>query len=108
MDVNLRQKSDHHLSFISFTEKTGVTDVIIYSSGEAPGVYTIHIESFDANSNVQSTLKTDIIEITVEVLLPQFASELSDEEITAGVASSWALPSIVEGSYPLDQVSIAS
>ena len=107
LDINLRQMSEHHLSFISFTEKTGVTEVTIDSIGVAPGVYTIYIESFDANSNVQSILKTDMIEVTVEIL-PQFESELSDEEITAGVASSWALPSIVEGSYPLEQLSIAS
>ena len=88
-----------------------MTEVTIDSSGVAPGVYTIYIASFDANSNVQSTLKTDMIEVIVGgevILLPQFVSELSDEEITVGVASSWALPSIVEGSYPLEQLSIAS
>ena len=103
----MRQKSGQDLSFVSFAEKAVSTAVSIDSYGVAPGVYTIYIESFDANSNVKSTLKTDMIEVTLE-LLPQFASELSWEEITAGVASSWALPSIVEGSYPLQQVSISS
>ena len=69
--VNLRQTSEHHLRFVSFTEKTGVTEVTIDSSGVAPGVYTLYIESFDANSNVQSTLKTDIIEVTVLKGLPE-------------------------------------
>ena len=65
LDIKLRQKSENHLNFISFTEKTGVTEVTIDSSGVALGVYTIYIESFDANSNVQSALKTDMIEVTM-------------------------------------------
>ena len=34
----------------------------------APEVYTLEFESFDANSNVKSALKTDTIEITIEAV----------------------------------------
>ena len=57
----MRQKSGQDLSFVSFAEKAVSTEVSIDSHGVAPGVYTIYIESFDANSNVKSTLKTDMI-----------------------------------------------
>ena len=103
----MRQKSGHDLSFVSFAEKSVSTEVSIDPQGVAPGVYTIYIESFDASSNVKSSLKTDMIVVTLEVL-PKFGSELGEEEITVGVTSSWELPSIVEGSYPLQQLSISS
>ena len=75
------------MSFVSFSEKFGTTELTIDATEVPPGVYTLYIESFDANSNIQSALKTDSIEVTVETLQLQFASELTDEEITAGAVS---------------------
>ena len=40
--------------------------MMIDASGVAPGTYSVEIESFDSNSNVKSTLKTDFIEITID------------------------------------------
>ena len=79
MDINLRQKSGHDLSFVSFAEKAVSTEVFIDPRGVAPGVYTLYIESFDANSNVYSTLRTDIIELTIEEGLPEECIGISVE-----------------------------
>ena len=54
--------------------------MIIDATEVAAGVYPLEIESFDANSNVRSALKTDIIELTIEE--PLSIEELVEEPIT--------------------------
>ena len=54
------------MDFVSFTENTGLTDILIDATGlQAGQKYTLSFESFDNNSNVKSALKTDVIEITI-------------------------------------------
>ena len=71
---------------MTLTEIGSSTDVEIDSNGVDPGVYTVQIESFDNNSNIKSTLKTDTIEITVAAGPPLFESEPVFKGLLAGEA----------------------
>ena len=80
------------------------------------------MESFDTNSSVQSTLKTDQIIINVVDIiyptstdltvstsqtssdLPYFTSELELQHLTLGEPFEWELPDIEEGSYALSEI----
>ena len=63
LDIKLRQKTD--FDFVIFYEKENHTDLSIDGEGITPGTYNLIIESFDSNSNVQSALKTDTIQINI-------------------------------------------
>ena len=58
--INLRQASDQ-LSFVSFEENSGATEVLIDTSGVDEGEYSMVLESFNTLSLAKSALKTDII-----------------------------------------------
>ena len=58
--INLRQSSDQ-LSFVSFEEHSGATEVLIDTSGVDEGEYSMVLESFNTLSLAKSALKTDII-----------------------------------------------
>ena len=83
--------------------------MIIDATELSTGVYTLTFESFDKNSIAKSALKTETIEITIEESkLPEFTSDLVYETITVGKVSSWELPLIKEGSYPLQSIVVDS
>ena len=63
LDIKLRQKTD--FDFVIFDEKENHTDLSIDGEGITPGTYNLIIESFDSNSNVQSALKTDTMQINI-------------------------------------------
>ena len=73
MNINLRQASGSVLSFVTLTEQSDQTLVNIDATGVQPAEYSLILESFDQNSSVKSTLRTD--EITIHVIdLPHFTS----------------------------------
>ena len=51
LQINLRQKSDSELDFVSFSNTLGSTDVI-FSGEQTPGTYELVLESFDEASSV--------------------------------------------------------
>ena len=94
--INLRQSTA--LEFVTLTEQSGSTDVIIDTTGVAAGDYTLTLESFNTLSLAKSALKTDTMTISV-LVQPSFAETLSLEVVTAGTAATWKLPEIVDGDY---------
>ena len=62
-DIKLRQKSN--LGFITITENASFSDVLIDTTGQSIGEYTLILESFDSLSVAQSALKTDTIAIKI-------------------------------------------
>ena len=76
LDIRLRQATN--LSFIQITENSSTSDVLIDADGQLTGEYTLTLESFNALSIAQSTLKTDtitinIIEESVQLTQPSFS-----------------------------------
>lgn len=65
LDINLRQASGAELAFVTLTEETGKTTVNFDTNGILTGEYSLVLESFDLNSTVRSSLKTDLITITI-------------------------------------------
>ena len=100
--IELRQKAGSEIPFVSFINFASSTDVVIDATGVLPGEYTLVLESFDTNSDLQElTLKTDIITIVVAIqgnsdTLPYFVAELEPVAITFGQSSEWTLPQIIE------------
>ena len=62
-DIKLRQISN--LDFITITENASSSDVLIDTTGQSIGEYTLILESFDSLSVAQSALKTDTIAIKI-------------------------------------------
>ena len=69
-----------------------------------PTEFTLILESFDQNSSVKSTLKTDYITIIVSDDLPYFTTDLELQNLVVGESFEWDLPDIEEGSVPLSEV----
>ena len=66
--------------------------------------FELKLESYDQNSSVQSTLKTDVIKfILIQI---HFSSELSPQDLYIGEPTEWNLPEIVEGAFNLIEVII--
>ena len=64
--INLRQPVGSELSFVSFIEDTNETLVHIDTWGFAMGEQVqVTLESFNTLSTIQSTLKTDVITVTI-------------------------------------------
>lgn len=79
--------------------------MIIDTAGLSAGEHTLVLQSFDENSKVGSTLKTDTITIVITTeSLPTFVENPSDETLVANQEKRWELPEIVEGAYPLAKV----
>ena len=66
--INLRQVTSSELPFVSITEEDGQSIVHIDSEDISVGDYELKLESYDALSAVQPTLKTDLIVISVTEL----------------------------------------
>ena len=66
--INLRQANLSQLPFVAISEETGQTIVLMDSAGVAIGDYELQLESYDASGSIQSTLKTDIIQISVKAV----------------------------------------
>ena len=112
MAINIRQKIGEELSFVSLSNETTATDVIIDTAGLKQGEHTLILESFDqASDGVESTLKTDTIIVIVfeppiedivsdpptndiieDPSLACFADDLTVEVITSGEKVEWFLP----------------
>lgn len=102
--INLRQREGDgstRLFFVSFAEESDHTKVIVDGlalTAAAGTEYTLVIESFDTNSNgVESTLKTDSIEILIIDPIEEstfFSEELEPESMISGEEKDWTLPSI--------------
>ena len=86
--------------------------MVINTTGLEAGAQSLVLESFDQASNgVESTLKTDTIQIVITapnpVALPTLASFTEDLElvsIISGVESQWTLPDINPGNTILTEV----
>ena len=63
--INLRQVTSSELAFVSITEEDGQSIVHINSEGIPLGEYELRLESYDAESSSQVTLKSDTILVTV-------------------------------------------
>ena len=99
---------------------------MINEKGIQPGVYELVIESYDALSRAPNpnALKTDSIIIRIiandseptepieptetTVILPSFKDDLPLQVIEIGKFSSWTLPDIVEGTYPLARIDFSA
>ena len=98
--IQLRQSTD--LSFVSITEGESTSDVVIDAANQTFGEYTLTLESFNSLSIAQSALKTDTV--VIRIIGPGFADKLGVQVLTEGIATSWTLPEIVEGNFPLDRL----
>ena len=80
--------------------------MLIDTTGLATGNYTLVLQSFDENSGgVESTLKTDTIQIVVnEPILPFFTENIEAAVIYSGTKVSWTLPKIDPGYSPLTSI----
>ena len=63
--INLRQGTSSELAFVTISEESSQAVVEINSGGIPEGDYELKLESYDALSAIQSTLKTDIILVSV-------------------------------------------
>ena len=63
---------------MTLTEQTGQTLVNIDAKDIQSAEYRLILESFDQNSSVKSTLRTDEITINFVLNLPRFESELQE------------------------------
>ena len=72
--INLRQTSS--LSGVTITRDSTESNVNIDSLGLAIGTHDLVIESYDENSLVQSALKTDIVQIVVDAIVPEAPTSL--------------------------------
>lgn len=112
--INLRQSAtaaSNFPGFITIKNHPSSTKVLIDASSSASqlGTYTLVLESFDENSSVQASLKTDRIEVSIvkcpafsvasldTVVVPQ-AYSLSEDSFT------WTLPSEAEQSCDFDPI----
>ena len=103
--INLRQSSASALPFITIFEESSQSMVRIDCTGVAVGDYDLHLESFDALSDGQATLKTDLIKVSVSPLkYLEFANDPESQSLLATESRSWVLPEIAEGGYPLQEI----
>ena len=75
--IDLRLSADSEFISVTLTNDVAATDVAIDATGLAVGTYTLKLESFDTNGTVFSTLKNDII--TISVLEPEAEPEAEAE-----------------------------
>lgn len=75
------------LVFVSLTRLSDEVLVEIDATGVPAGSYALTLESFDANSSVKSTLKTDVINIYIS----QVDEDLLFYELTVGSVKTWQL-----------------
>ena len=68
LDIHLRQKVGSELPWVTFPDGNP-KQVHFAPDGVEPGNYTVILESFDQNSGVFSTLKTDTVTVTVYEIL---------------------------------------
>lgn len=80
------------LDFVKLTRLSGHTRVELDAADVAVGSYELVLESYDANSSVRSTLKTDTITVHVEAAI-KFPSEadLPLIQLVVGSDKSWTL-----------------
>ena len=79
LDINLRQSLGNELSFVTLTEHSGQTIVNIDAKDLQVAEYKLILESFDQNSSVKSTLKTD--EITIRIIDPNKNCSIDDAKL---------------------------
>ena len=65
LDIMMRQSSGQELAFVSIIELTGASEIHLDANLIEPGDYTLTLESYDDAGGLYSTLKTDIIAITI-------------------------------------------
>ena len=68
LDINLRQKAGTELLWVTL-EQGNPTHIKIVPAAVAPGDYTLILQSYDKNGSVKSTLKEDLITITVQPIV---------------------------------------
>ena len=83
----MRQVSS--LSFVTVTQKSSSTDILVDTTGVDSGAYTLILESFNTLSIAKSALKTDTIEITVISMPLTFQSDPETVFVTAGIKGVW-------------------
>lgn len=83
--------------------KDGYTEIRIETTRETPdGYFTLDFESFNAMSNVESTLKTDTMRLHI-IRRWEFDTDLPDLIVIAGRDSTLELPERIAGSYAQDR-----
>ena len=107
LSINLRQPEDDQLEFAQLTndELEETTEVLINTQSLELGSYWLTLESYNENSDVQSALKTDLIEVRVICeWIP--VKVLPLVLISATESSSWSMPVIHECSDdPIESIS---
>ena len=86
--INLRQAASAEFSFVTIYEKAESSTVHIDSVGLEIADYELHLESFDTLSTLKTTLKTDII--IVSVTEPKSVT-LTTQFISPIESASWDL-----------------
>ena len=96
LDIKMRQKVGSELPWVTL-EQGNPTHLKINTAGAvlAPGDYTLILQSFDNNGSVKSTLKEDLITITI----------LADTEPISVciVEKIWFEPSQIQIFYPIGE-----
>ena len=80
--VDLRQQVGAELSFVTLANGLTSTEVVINTTGELPGEYTLILESFDSSSSEGFTLKIDTITIIVTQANEAIEAEAEDDSYT--------------------------
>ena len=92
--INLRQANSSQLPFVAISEEIGQSIVLMDSAGAAIGDYELQLESYDASGSIQSTLKTDIIQVSIIAVQEDAALIIVEPQsifISAVETSSWSL-----------------
>ena len=112
LSINLRQTSS--LSGVTISRDSSESVVSIDTSGLAIGTHDLVIESYDNNSSVQSTLKTDTVQIVVQTV-PDAPTSLVQDNVTKTHATfSWNAPSddggdpIIDYTIEMDGAEVAT
>ena len=93
--IDLRLGQDSDLTSVWLANSLTATEVVIDAINLSAGTYTLILESFDRNGGVFSTLKTDIITVTiVAVTTVVKQTKIPDQVlvIISGEKTDWTLP----------------
>ena len=106
LGIKLRQKST--LDFVTIKEKSDADEVVIDTTGQAIGEYTLILESYNTLSVAKSALKTDTIAITIrDTEPPSFTSELVKTQVAfVGESAKWTVPEVVPGDLAFAEIII--
>lgn len=84
IDLRLGSSSTPMPKIVQMTRQSSSVDITIDAIGVPVGAYELVLESFDANSKVQSTLKKDVIKVNVIGPAPSISQDQLSKVVTVG------------------------